>query len=287
MDLQHMEKLWRESGAEGYEFTVNEFETILNKAAEAKNFGLPIADIPSPGQRSKYLTRLNASDLVLARACARGRPDAWDRFFSLYRQPLKRAAISITGSSSLGHDLADAVYAELYGLTTQDEGRICPLDSYMGTGSLRGWICAILAQHHINHYRRHRRETALEDYDPPDSAAEARILTVEPSALVKAVELAITQREPEEQFLLKAYYLDEQTFQELGALLQQHETTVARKLKRITEGLRKHVLRNLRDAGLSRRQAEEMFEVDPRDLSVDMRKLLQDSRLGTFIKKVW
>ena len=59
-------------------------------------------------------------DLVLARACARGNERAWEHFVAVYRQPLTRAAIAITGSETLGHELADQLYAELYGLNLRD-----------------------------------------------------------------------------------------------------------------------------------------------------------------------
>ena len=67
-------------------------------------------------QQAAFFRGLCLDDLVLARACAHGNERAWEHFVAVYRQPLTRAAIAITGSETLGRDLADQLYAELYGL---------------------------------------------------------------------------------------------------------------------------------------------------------------------------
>jgi RNA polymerase sigma-70 factor (ECF subfamily) len=46
--------------------------------------------------------------------------------------------------------------------------------------------------------------------------------------------------------------------------------------------MRKLVLRNLRRGGLSKRAAEEALGADPRDLDVNLKKLLQNSQVKTF-----
>ncbi len=121
--------------------------------------------LPSRQQQEQFFRRLKITDLVLAQACAMGNELAWERFLALYRQPLRRAAIAITGSASLGSDLADQLYAELYGLTMRDGERRCPLESYRGRGSLIGWLRTTLAQRHVDHHRRTHREQPLEDFD--------------------------------------------------------------------------------------------------------------------------
>jgi len=61
-----------------------------------------------------------------------------------------------------------------------------------------------------------------------------------------------------------------------------HEATVSRKLRRATDGTRKRVLKNLQRGGLSRRAAEEALGADPRDLDVNLKKLLQNSQSEAF-----
>ena len=102
------------------------------------------------------------------------------------------------------------------------------------------------------------------------------------SQLERAIEEALRERDAEERFLLAAYYLDGQTLLQIARVLGVHEATVSRKLRRATEGTRKQVLRNLQRDGLSRRAAEEALGADPRDLDVNLKKLLQNSQTEAF-----
>jgi RNA polymerase sigma-70 factor (ECF subfamily) len=64
-----------------------------------------------------------------------------------------------------------------------------------------------------------------------------------------------------------------------------HEATVSRKLRRLCEELRKQIRRTLESAGLSRRAAEEALGADPRDLDLNLKKLLQSSQSEAFPEK--
>ena len=138
-------------------------------------------------------------------------------FIAVYRQPLLRAAIAITGSETLGRDLADQLYAELYGLTERDGERRCPLASYRGRGSLLGWLRTTLAQRHVDHHRRTRREEPLEEFDAPAPDPAPEQPARELSLLERAIEEALESAEAEDRFLLAAYYLDGQTLKQIAA----------------------------------------------------------------------
>ena len=72
---------------------------------------------------------------------------------------------------------------------------------------------------------------------------------------------------PEDKFLLASYYLDGRKLHEIAAVLGVHEATVSRKLKRATAAVRKRIVRGLEQRGMRRRQAEEVLDTDPRDLT--------------------
>ena len=167
-------------------------------------------------QQAAFFRGLRLADLVLARACAGGNERAWERFIAVYRQPLVRAAIAITGSETLGRDLADQLYAELYGLTVRDGERRCPLHSYRGRGSLMGWLRTTLAQRHVDHHRRTRREEPIEEFDAPAPDPAPEQPARELSLLERAIEEALEKREAEDRFLLAAYYLDGQTLKQIA-----------------------------------------------------------------------
>jgi RNA polymerase sigma-70 factor (ECF subfamily) len=284
-----LDELWRESCAAAYGLEREQFGEILERTGTAQNFGLPTGAKASRHQQAGFFHGLRLADLVLTRACASGHHGAWEHFLSVYRQPLTRAAIAITGSETLGRDLADQLYAELYGLTTRDGVRRSPLDSYRGTGSLMGWLRTTLAQRHVDHHRRTRRELPLDDpadgnehqaavSAPENSPAELLLLS-------KAIEEALRQLAAEERFLLAAYYMDGRTLLEIAPLLRVHEATVSRKLHRLTGELRKQVIRNLQAQGLSKPAAQEALGADPRDLDLNLKKILQSSSLDAFQEK--
>jgi RNA polymerase sigma-70 factor (ECF subfamily) len=282
LDRGLLDELWRASDAPSCGLERDEFDRIVAAAGSAQSFGLEAGVAPTPRQQAEFFRGLRLNDLVLARACAAGNERAWDHFIAQHRQPLIRAAIAITGSETLGRDLADQLYAELFGLNTRDGERRCPLLSYRGRGSLIGWLRTTLAQRHVDHHRRNRREQPLEEIEVPAAVAPPETPGAELSQLERAIKQALLGRDAEERFLLAAYYFDGQTLLQIARVLGVHEATVSRKMRRTIQGTRKQVLRNLERGGLSRRAAEEILGADPRDLDVNLKKLLQNSQTDAF-----
>ena len=284
-----LDELWRESCAATYGLEHVQFREILERVGTAQNFGLAPEATASRQQQVNYFRGLRFADLVLARACANGHQGAWEHFLSVYRQPLTRAAIAIAGSETLGRELADQLYAELYGLTTRDGVRRSPLDSYRGKGSLMGWLRTTLAQRHVDHHRRTRRELPLDNpadgNEPQAAAPEPQKPASELLHLSKAIEEALHQLAAEERFLLAAYYFDGRTLLEIAPLLRVHEATVSRKLHRVTGELKKRIVRNLQAQGLSKPAAQEALGADPRDLDLNLKKILQFSLPDAFTEK--
>lgn len=281
-------ELWRQCDATSYGLTRAEFDSLLLSAGAATNFGVAPGVAPSAAQQqAAYFAALKLNDLVLAQACAAGHERAWEYFVGLYHEPLVRAAIAITGNDTLGRDLAGSLYAELYGMKERDGERRCPLHSYRGRGSLIGWLRATLAQRHIDHHRRSHREEPLDDA-APDPPAPDPVPAEAPAGIARlrdAVEQTLRDRAAEDRFLLAAYYLDGRTLAQLAQLLHVHEATVSRRMRRMTDDLRKQVLRRLERGGLSRRAAEEALGADPRDLDMNLRRVLQFSASSPFPEK--
>jgi RNA polymerase sigma-70 factor (ECF subfamily) len=276
------EELWLSSAAEAVELSRLEFAEKLNAIGTKHNHGLPCDAVPSATEVASFFRGLRLPDLALAHACALGREAAWQRFFALYRTPLTDAAIAITGSATLGQDLADSLHSQLFGLKEREGQRRSPLESYSGRGSLMGWLRTTLVQRHTDHYRQTRREAPLDALDlpaPPQAETPSTVLT---QKLQIAIEDTLQALSPEDRFLLSSYFLDQRTLREIGQLLRVHEATVSRKLNRLSADLRKRLLKSLQASGLSRRGAEEALGTDPRDLTINLRSLLQTPRSRTF-----
>jgi RNA polymerase sigma-70 factor, ECF subfamily len=269
------EELWLASQAEAIQLSRSEFAAKLATLGTKHNYGLPCEAVPSATNIASFFRALHLSDLALAHACALGREVAWERFLSLYRRPLTEAAIAITGSGTLGHDLADSLHPQLFGLTERDGQRRSPFESYSGRGTLMGWLRTTLVQRHIDHYRHTRRESPLESQDPPAPPTAETASPVVTQKLQIAIVDTLQALSPEDRFLLSSYFLDQHTLRQIAQLLRVHEATVSRKLNRLTVDLRKRLLKSLQTSGLSRRGAEEALGTDPRDLTINLRSLLQ------------
>ena len=270
------EELWRASGAEFVDVSKAEFAEALETIGARDNFGLDPEKHADERQRETFWRALHLEELAIARGCALGRESAWRRFLSQYQAQLTRAAVEMAGSAALGEELASAIYSELYGLTEREGQRWSPLLRYSGRGSLMGWLRAILAQRRVNQYRKIGRETELGEFEPAAAASE-QIEAEQLDDLRAAIKMTLSEASAEERFLLSAYYLDQHTLHEISRVLRVHVATISRKLKRATERMRKQLLRTLRERGLSRRAAEEALGTDPRDVDINLRKLLQKS----------
>lgn len=278
------DRLFETAQAARYGLNPDSFRTIL----------LDIAAQYAPETKDhelvRFLETLKAEELALARGCVAGNEFAWQTFLTRYRASLYGAAYSVAKEESVARELADSLYAELYGLPNDSGRRTSKLQYYKGRGSLEGWLRTVIAQEFVNRYRRTRREVSLEekvesgtqfaasnsDGDAP--APEPRVS--------QAVSQALARLDPESRFLLKAYYLDGRTLAEIGRTLHVHESTISRKLERATTSLRKSIRKELLANGLSARQADELIqETDVRDLNVNIRENLQQEPSSTAFYK--
>lgn len=235
---------------------------------------------------AEVLRSLNIEDLVLARACAAGDEKAWEIFLTRYREKLYDAAGAIAKDDATARELADSLYADLYGMGNREGERVSKLASYAGRGSLIGWLRTVLAQEFVNRYRTQRRLVSLEQEEESGqqfaAPAGPAILETNPR-LEQATDEALGAVPAEDRYILSAYYLDRRTLAEIARTLGAHESTISRKLEKITAALRKRIRENLMRRGMSRRQAEEAMQVDVRDVTVNVRsRLAQESPAGSF-----
>lgn len=236
-----------------------------------------------------FLLTLRVEELALARACAAGNNSAWESFLVRYREKLYQSALRIAREDSAARDLADSLYAELYGTTTRDGERVSKLASFTGRGSLEGWLRTVLAQEFVNRYRRTKRMVSLEEENEEGiqfAAAESEPALTADARLELATDAVLAALSAEDRMVLAAYYLDGRTLAEIARMLGVHESTISRKLDKLTKGLRKKILAGMVQRGMARRQAEEALQVDVRDLHIDIRRsLAQESQTSAFSGK--
>lgn len=269
------------SGAAAWDMTAADFSGLLLEIV-SKYLGSAATE----SDTVTFLNSLRIEELALARACAAGHDKAWEAFLTRYRARLYEMALSIAREASAAKDLADSIYASLYGLSERAGQRISKLSFYMGRGSLEGWLRTVLAQEFVNRYRKQRHAVSLEEKEEEGAqfvAPSPETPTPSDARLEQATDEALAQLPAEDRYVLASYYLDERTLAEIARTLGVHESTISRRLERLGKALRKHILAVCTRRGMSRRQAEEALAVDVRDLRVNVRRrLAQDSASSTF-----
>src|SRR6266853_3636446 len=266
--------LYERSCAALYGISTERFAEILDEILR-KNF-LHNPSV-SPERTADFHAGLHLEDLALARACAAGNERAWTDFISRYRQKLHRMALHITRSGTHAEELADSLFADLYGISLREGVRVSKLISYTGRGSLEGWLRTVMAQEFINRYRKQKRTVSLEEQTEEGvqfvAAAEPARASdhIADQRLETATDEALAELSSEDRFTLASYYLDGRTLAEIARTLGLHESSVSRRLDRLATGLRKRILAGLRLQGMSHAQAAEALETDVRDLRLDLR----------------
>lgn len=276
-------ELYLRSGAAAYGISAEQFASML-EAIQRKY--LPEASVK---EKANFCAALRLEELVLARACAAGHERAWQDFIGRYRPKLHGMALHITRDSAHAADLADSLFADLYGVSARNGVRSSKLVFYTGRGSLEGWLRTVMAQEFVNRYRKQRRDVSLEEQTEEGAQFEAK--EQEPASVFdprieSATDRALAELSAEDRYTLASYYLDGRTLAEIARSLGLHESSISRRLDRLSISLRKRILTGLREQGMSHAQAAEALETDVRDLTLDLRaRLMQDSDPTTFPRR--
>jgi RNA polymerase sigma-70 factor (ECF subfamily) len=198
-----------------------------------------------------------------------------------YRPVLIRIA-SRGQQADRGRDVADSVYAELYGLDERDGARRSLFDYFHGRSTLAGWLKAVVAQRLVDRARAERRLEPLPDDEWPEAGTAVgadfelnperrRVLRLVRQALADAV----TGLEARDRLRLSLYYTQDLTLAAIGRTLGESEATASRKLQRTREALRAAVEKRLRNVDrLTDAQVDQCFEHARTDPAFDLARTL-------------
>jgi len=275
----------------GRRYSVSDDEVITAVHGSAKKYLADILDQtsgnPGPTLESRksvgeFLASLNADDLCLAVACAKGDDAAWEDFFRDYRSYMMSVARTMTQDAGAAEQLADSTFAELYGLRESGGARVSKFSFYSGRGSLRGWLRAVVFQLSADHHRQSSRLVQTEEPEDIDRIAHASDKPERHSsteldyvreryreAVVGALQRAIADLESRERLLLVYYYYDEMTLREIGHVFDVHEATISRWLSKVQKRVRKLVEKGLaRDHRFNRREVTEAIELAAEQMDI-------------------
>ena len=286
------------AGIEEWGISTERFTEELARCAEARFRGQQAR----AEELNAYVGALRLKDLGLACACADGVAEAWEHFVGIYRGYLRACAGAMlkTGASAPeAEELADSLFAELYGMSAEKRGSL--LRYFHGRSSLKTWLRAVLAQRHVDQIRAGRKFEALEDEDGGDNAklpVAARPLQVgDPHraryllTFTKALETALQNLDARDSETLRMYYAEGKKLAEIGRLLGEHESSVSRHLEKVRGNVRRAVEEILRlgseavngdgrTGGMSEAEIALCFEYGAEDAPIDLDKLFPRSASG-------
>jgi RNA polymerase sigma factor (sigma-70 family) len=280
------------AGIERWGISRERFTEELSRCVAARFRGRQ----PGAEELNVYVCALHLEDLGLACACADGVAEAWEHFVSLYRGYLRACAgamLKRSASAPEAAELADSLFAELYGLSAEKRGSLLPY--FHGRSSLKTWLRAVLAQRHIDRIRAGRKFEELEDKDRGDGAklgVAARVLQVaDPHRaryllrFTNALQTALANLDARDVELLRMYYAEQKKLVEIGRTLGEHESSVSRHLEKVRQEVRRAVEEILRGGseavngdgragGMSDAEIALCFEYGGEDAPIDLDKLL-------------
>jgi RNA polymerase sigma-70 factor len=250
-------ELHARAGAARWGLPREAFAEALRRSAEKRFAGAQPdagpAAAPDAAEVRAYLESLHLEDLALACACSQGLEEAWEFFIAHFRQDLRIAASAMLRASgqaggARGEELADSLYADLYGVRSGADGRRKSLFEYFhGRSKLATWLRAVLAQRQVDLFRTASRTVSLEEEREGAVPRELAACTDPPPAdpdrekYVRRFESALTAAlailAPRERLILACYYVDQLTLAEIGRMLREHESTVSRQLERLRRAL--------------------------------------------------
>ena len=281
-DERLLDRAFTRSNAPRWNLTRGSFASALERSI-ASRFA---TEGKTPAVISDYVNSLNLEELALACACAEGQVSAWAYFIECHRPGLRAAARAIAGDDA-GADLADSLYAELYGLEERYGRRRSLFDYFHGRSRLSTWLRSILAQRNVDRARVARRTRPLEEAGENEEEPRASSVQSDPdrarfAALAQAaLSEAIRRLQPEDRLRLSSYYLQRLTLAQIGRLMGEHEATVSRKLDRLRRELRAGVERSLReDHQLSDAQVQACLDCAMDDTGFDLDEVLGNRRAG-------
>lgn len=267
-------RLYQEAKAERWRLPLEVFTAALDASCTSA-FS---ARSPTSREITRYLTSLHLEDLALASACALGDDAAWEHFVRQMRPGLYRAADALEPSGA-AREQADALYAELFGVSERGGERPSLLRYFHGRSSLATWLRAVLAQRYVDRKRVDRRHTSLLE----DASAFTVPEAVDPECahlrerLRGALQHAIDALPPHDRLRFSLYYAQQMTLAAIGKALKEHEATVSRQLARTRTRIREAVTADLKSKGLTEPQIQRCFECATEDTgSLDVAQIMGD-----------
>jgi RNA polymerase sigma-70 factor (ECF subfamily) len=195
-----------------------------------------------PENAHRALGALHTEDLYLALACSRGDRHAIERCDHMLDAVVRR-----TLGARAGDDVVDDLRQDLReALHLSHDGADPLILSYSGTGKLASWLGVVASRRALKHLRGRQPEPldsrllrlvereSLQRTSGPEQAHMAARYHAEFVEALRRSAATLPERDRE---VLKLYFVEGRTVQQLGAALGVHHATAARWVQRAKESL--------------------------------------------------
>ena len=235
VDAALAERLYRQAKAERWRLPQAAFTAALETSCAKAFRGATPRRARSLATSRRFISKISRWPVHALSVTARpGTTSCWRCGPGLYR------AADALDRSGTARELADSLYADLYGLDQRGGARQSLLRYFHGRSSLATWLRAVLAQRHVDRVRVDRRTEPL----PEELAGRASPAAADPDCvrfvemLRSALEIAVARLEPRDRLRLRCYYAQQLTLAQTGTLLKEHEATTSRQLARTRKIIR-------------------------------------------------
>jgi RNA polymerase sigma-70 factor len=275
-----IDRLYSSSNAAVWHVSQHSFASALWRSFD-RRFGAD-ASVVKRADALNFLESIHAADLALAIGCRDGDADAWRHLVATYRAPVDAFARAVLGNSSRASEIADSLWADLFGLRGSNGDRRSPLDHYGGRSSLMSWMRVVVTRLEADQWRATRRMEPLDEardgnsgvFDngtPSPDPDRARLI----GALKRSLSEAVNALSPDDRLRLSYYYVQDLTLAQTAALLREHESSASRNLARARIAIRECVTRTLRrEYHFSDDQIDQCFEYATGDWPFDLGRML-------------
>ena len=257
----------------------------------------------------EFIDGIRADDLCLIIACENGVETAWNDLVKSFDATVKSAARAISKNAEDAEDLASSIWAELYGLKHDKDGKLkSKLSYYSGRGSLGGWLRAVTSQLAIDQFRKMKKLVQIEEDREFENLAQSSAEKTGNDSVVSksanpeeifseneaqkdvsnALKKAIAELEPEDRLILKLYYFEDLKLKDIGATLGFHEATASRKLARLQSEIRKSVEKILhKEYGWKQEEIKRQLSETASKLGISFEKMFTILLILTLVQEFW
>jgi RNA polymerase sigma-70 factor (ECF subfamily) len=227
----------------------------------------------------EVLEELKSADLYLACACLNGDDQAARAFEKEFFPVLDRALSGICGRTGQVDDVKQSVYQKVF---VGEEGRDAAIHKYDGVGDLRAWVRVTAVRMALNLKRDGKRERPLSPEilaTIPKSGPgpeEDYLKRVYSDAFKQAFGRALAALDHKQRNLLRYYYIDGLTVEQIGRIYRVHKATISRRLGEIRELLLTETRNSLvRELDVSRTEFDSIMRLIQSRMDISIFRFLK------------